>query len=425
VIRQTADNLPKATVEERLRDALAQSGGQAPGFRVLLWAGADGNIGDNPEPTIALLDPTRFALTLENGGGAGGHDRLETLFDKIGGGRRQWRNSLILVAPDVELWLKAEEAVREVMAYESVLDQASKATVDLSPNERKDLGSRLKDKRESLRTSLVTAYRHVFYPGDSGLSMVSLPVPATKDETIVGRTVARLSDQDYGHPKIMERISAVFFNSRIAPQLWKDESAPLDLEEAGRRFRQWTYLPILPRKDDTLRACIREGLSQGLWAVAIGDNATSKYTQLIEEPEQLDGLQTVFDGSAYLVKGDLLVLIREELGLASPGRSQPQADFEQEAKPGAPGAIRDRPPTIPPPARRFTRVRLRIHKLAISKTSNLQPYLFRVLQEQDPGSELSLEISVSSTAGIPEDVLQRRIVEGLEQLGIEADFEGH
>ena len=68
-------------------------------------------------------------------------------------------------------------------------------------------------------------------------------------------------------------------------------------------------------------------------------------------------------------------------------------------------------------------MRLRLEDLPIAKTSNLQPYLFRVLQEQDAGTELEVTIVVKSGAGIPEDVLEQRIVEGFEQLGVSVEWE--
>ena len=68
-------------------------------------------------------------------------------------------------------------------------------------------------------------------------------------------------------------------------------------------------------------------------------------------------------------------------------------------------------------------MRLNLRDLAVGKTNNLQPYLFRVLQDQDAGAELTVTIEVSSDAGIPEEVLNRRIVEGLEQLDINIGWE--
>ena len=59
----------------------------------------------------------------------------------------------------------------------------------------------------------------------------------------------------------------------------------------------------------------------------------------------------------------------------------------------------------------------------MAKTSNLQPYLFRVLQDQDAGAEVSVTIDVSSSAGIPEDILDARIIEGFDQLGIAVEWE--
>ena len=68
--------------------------------------------------------------------------------------------------------------------------------------------------------------------------------------------------------------------------------------------------------------------------------------------------------------------------------------------------------------KRLTRVKLDVHDLAVAKTNNLQPYLFKVLQEQDAGAEVSVTIEVTSDAGIPQDVLDQRIVEAFDQLGI-------
>ena len=47
-------------------------------------------------------------------------DRARQLWDRVGGGLREWRNALVLVAPDRELWSRTADAVREVLAYQSV-----------------------------------------------------------------------------------------------------------------------------------------------------------------------------------------------------------------------------------------------------------------------------------------------------------------
>jgi len=425
VIVQTAEGQPASTVAERLRTEVDGVIGEAPGFRVLPWAGDDGQVPDNPDPSIAVLPPRFAGSTVDNGGKPDNEGRVQQLWDRVGGGLRQWRNSLILVAPDQELWSRAEEAVREVLAYESVIDSAGRKSMELSPSEVQDLKSRSADKRNSLRTSVATAYRWVFYSEGDRLVTTSLPVPATSGEKIARRVVQRLSDQNYGAPKILPKMGAVYFNSKVAPHLWKDRSEPLDLSEALRRFPQWTFLPILTNREDTLRVCIREGVSQKLWAVAIGDAKTSSYQQLIESPDALDRFETLFDGSAALVEGDLLQLIREELHPTVDAEAPTARDevrppgVSAEASP----AVTPEQPSIPPPARRLARVRLNVQDFAVTKTNNLQPYLFKVLQDQDAGAEVNVTIEVSSAAGISQDVLDQRIVEAFSQLGIAISWE--
>lgn len=62
---------------------------------------------------------------------------------------------------------------------------------------------------------------------------------------------------------------------------------------------------------------------------------------------------------------------------------------------------------------------MRLDRVPVAKTSNLQPYLFRVLQEQDAGAELTIAIEATSGAGISTEALEKRIVEAFEQLGID------
>ena len=426
VIAQRADEQPDSTVADRLRTEVDGVIGTTPGFRVLPWAGADGQIPDNPDPTIAVLDPRYDVEESENGGRATDEESVRQLWDRMRGGLRQWRNALVLVAPDTELWRRAEGAVREVLAYESVVGSAGRKGIDLSNLEVRDLESRSRAKRDSLKTSVATAYRWVFYPDERGLASMSLPMPATTGEQIARRVVQRLSDQNYGAPKVLPKMGAIYFNAKIAPHLWKDEADALDLGEAIRRFPQWTYLPILPNREETLRACIREGVSQKLWAVAIGDVSTSKYQALVEKAEGVDGLSTLYDGSASLVKGDMLQLIREELQPEQPESGDEETDSDSEQtdveEHGGPGG-KIRAQVIPAPPKRLTRVRLDVADLAVAKTNNLQPYLFKVLQEQDAGAELTMTIEVNSDAGISQDILNQRIVEAFDQLGIAVRWE--
>ena len=136
--------------------------------------------------------------------------------------------------------------MRDVLAYEAVL--RGRGGAQLEEADKRELTGRLKDKQASLTTSLVTAYRWAFHPGDNELEPTGLPVPATKDQTVVGRVVRRLSDQDYGNPKILRQMGSVYFLSKVAPALWKDQSAPLEIGEASRRSPSGRICPSSRRE---------------------------------------------------------------------------------------------------------------------------------------------------------------------------------
>ena len=420
-IAQTAESQDGPTVNERLREAFGSAVGKPVGFRVFEWAATDGTIPDRPDPAIAVLAPM-YAVQKDNDGVILGREKIDQLWERSGGGLRQWRNALILIAPDREQWSRTDDAMRSVIAFEWAISAAERRILDVSDQELRRLKSELNDKRESFRTSVVTAYRWVFYPEQDGLAVESLPVPATKGEKIAERAVERLSDQNYANPKILRRMSPSYFNAKLAPQIWKDEENALDLRDGlWVRLPQWTYLPILPDRGETLRQCIREGIGQKLWAVAIGDNETSTYRTLIERPEDLDDISELFDGSASLVKGAYWELIREQLhpaGVEPTPIIEPKPDDDLEPTPPPPGP---KPPVITAP-KRHGRVRLRVSNLPVSKTFNLQNYLFKPLQGQDPLATISISIDVISDAGIGEEVLEKSIAEAFDQLGFTLEW---
>ena len=182
---------------------------------------------------------------------------------------------------------------------------------------------------------------------------------------------------------------------------------------------------MLPQREETLKDCIREGLSRNQWGVAIGDNNSGIYQQLVEKPEELDQLVSLFDGSASLVTGDFLDLVREQLRPA-PDEEEPPDPNQEDLRPNdekRPSEEPVQPVQIPLPPRRLGRVRLNVRDLDLAKTGNLQQYLFRVLQEHDAGARVNVTIQVESDAGIPQETIEQRIVEGFDQLGIELSWE--
>jgi hypothetical protein len=153
--------------------------------------------------------------------------------------------------------------------------------------------------------------------------------------------------------------------------------------------------------------CHWRGIAQGLWAVAIGEGTIDSYTALIEEADDLGALPTLFHGSARLVKVAYLDLVRKQLNLDP--RSDPAPD---------PGRTPDPVPDPDPLVKRYANVTIQLQNLKIGKPTNRQLHLFKVIAEQDAAVERQLTIHVRSNVGISQKILDNRIVEGLEQLGI-------
>lgn len=442
-IGQEASGQPDTRVNDGLRRVVGEVIGRADGFKVLEWPAED-SLADVAELSIAVLSP-KLAVTGEGSRPGAGRERIDRIWERSGGGLREYRNALIFVAPDRDAWERTDGLMREVLAYEWAIDTGSKKNnqIEVGEAELKRLKAEKKDKEESLRASVTGAYRWILYPDGepSHLEPVPLPQSAAKDDRIANRVMTRLADQNYGSPKILEQMSAIYFASKIAPQLWRDEDSPLDvLNGVIRRLPQWTYLPMLPKRDETLRRCIREGIEQGLWAVAIGDGESQHWTTLIESGMELDGLTTISDGLTWLVKGAYRDLVREELRVPD-GANDGRGTYD----PGDTGArsgdddggpsVDETGPAVETPGpstgtdrviarpKRHGRVRLTLDQLPITKTSNLQPYLFKFVQTDDPFAKVTITIEVESGPGIDEETIERKIVEGFSQLGIAVRWE--
>jgi hypothetical protein len=89
--------------------------------------------------------------------------------------------------------------------------------------------------------------------------------------------------------------------------------------------------PFWPGPVRVLRATVKEGVALKTWGVAIGDGESDSYQKLIERPKELDALTALFDGSAWLVKGEALETIRLVL---APPQAPDAPEQPGEVKPG-------------------------------------------------------------------------------------------
>jgi hypothetical protein len=234
--------------------------------------------------------------------------------------------------------------------------------------------------------------------------------------------IQELLQEAGNRPGVVDRMSATYFDGRVAPHLSHDDSKELNVAELNRRIRAVTSAPILTAREEALRECIAEGVEKKLWAVAVGDERTSTYRRLIESKAQLADVD-LFDGSAYLLKGELLALVREQMSPTGAGQPKAETEAGEEVRSGSQPRATPIPPQPPAPPRRHSRVRLRLSSIEVTKTSHLQPYLWKVIQGFDVTSRLSIVVDVECPAGLGEETLERQLVEGLGQLGIEVSWE--
>lgn len=147
------------------------------------------------------------------------------------------------------------------------------------------------------------------------------------------------------------------------------------------------------------------------------------------------------DGSASLDRGTMWELVREQLSTPvggetdGPGEGDSREDGAGTATAITTGTTEPTPGDTPTgagigtnepvikPAQRYRNVSLQVPQLPITKTNNLQPYLFKVLQEKDPNAKVTVTVNLTTESGIDDETITNRIVEGLDMLNIQVDWD--
>lgn len=304
---------------------------------------------DDPETRLVVLP---FTETHRNGAAAPSPTPAIRLAGEIiehrGAGRRQYRNMLVFLAADGSATEMLAQAVRQYLAWQSVLEDHEKGLLNLDLFQRKTANDSAKVSDATLEQRLQEAYCWLLVPTQAGTDPIRLEaIRISGSDPYVARATRKLRSDEL----LITRWSPALLRRELDRWLWRD-AAHVGLRQVWDALASYCYLPRL-KNADVLLATVTEGVAaRDYFGYADGVADDGHYLGLrFGGPVAAARL----DAAAVLVKPEEAAKQIDQASQAADGSTAPRpAPGAQSAGQPTPGASPASQPTPAPAAiRRF------------------------------------------------------------------------
>ena len=407
-------------VREFARNTLNDLIGDAT-FRVYRYPEEDRDVGDDARLSLVVLDLHQCAS--EDGLPNETEQFITDILKNKGKEFRKHSNVLVFLAPDAQRSSEVTDAARRLLALRNIEEDKSTKR-QLTEEQLKDLGSRLKEAEARLPSALATAYRHVVIPAEKKtlrcFDMGILRSPGRT--TLSSRVLDFLTDKD----QIVDTLDPKIMIDRYG--LWPDDQEMLKVTTLAEYFTQLTHLPRL-NGSHVLPDCFAKGVGRGLFAYALGDGEAKNFdTILAPGDKSIGAAECEIIESAWLLRPELAKsLIPEPEPVVTgggdsggttvgPGGGSVVGPDEDDEDWGG-GA------TLVEGERRLDKVRIQIDRLPWENWHDVYNEVVQPLANE--GAELYCQVVIiaKGDAAIRENTVELGIKESLSQRGIEADIQ--
>lgn len=392
-----------------LREAIGQVAPDLVPLRCIVWVHDSTDLPDEQRLTLGILD---FNWRLN---GEGDQDALrngQTILEQRGAAFRTNRNAAMLVLADAHAMPKARGTARTLAALRDVGEDSPRLK-RFNAEQRDQLTKRLSAAEERLPQQVVMTYRHLALLGESSgrmaLDVIDLG-PARAGATIPERVLEYLRGAD----RLIDKLApAALLSARF--NLVSDDQPAVEISSLAGWFYQLTRLPKLAGLE-VLRACLADGVRQGIFGLVSGSDWAAE-DAVLRFGATLDSGEVQFQPGTWLVRAavvkELLVKRGVEPAPAGVGledselHAEDELDQEVERRkpPAGPGAVRS--------------VTITIRGVPAEKARDVVKVAILPLHAKSTGADFDIVIRADGgLAGIPLDIIELTVREGLRQLGL-------
>jgi len=274
----------KATLADLIGDAA---------FRVYRFPDEDRSVDDEPRLSLIVLDLDQTASEDELPGETGAF--VSRVLKQHGKGFRKHANVPVFLAPDSQRAPEVIDAARRLLALRSI-DEHKPTKSQLTEDQLKDVGSRLKEAEARMPTALTTAYRHILVPDkNKTIRCIDLGISDGK-ATLSQKVLDKLKDEQ----QILDKLDpAILIGERFG--LWPQDQEMVNVRTLADYFTQLTHLPML-LGSGVLPDCFSKGVQRGLFAYALGDGEGKQFDTILFHDKSVTPDRCEITESAWLLR---------------------------------------------------------------------------------------------------------------------------
>ena len=416
--QRTPDEV-NAEITRRLREELKDARQRGDFAAVYVAPTSAGDVPDEREARLVVLGPehphTRGAATSK------ARAQAQALLEQRGAGPRLMKNTLVFLAADSTRLAELEQAVRQFLAWDSVVEE--KETLNLDAFQSNQARTKRATSDEAVKTRIPETYQWLLVPEQpdpkGAADWQELRVQGVDGLAIRAGKKLRAEDmlvtQLAGNP-LRREIDKI--------PLWPEGEGHVSVRQLQDYFAQYLYLPRL-KNAAALADAVQDGVALMTWAqdsfaYADGyDEAVGRYTGL--RAGQIVAVNA--DGRGLLVKPDVaqrqLDSERPAPAIPTPTPGNGSGLFREDG--GGDSNVKPEPPIVTPvvtprKARRFhgsvALDAIRLGRDAGRIGEEVVQHLTALLGSK---ARITLEIEVEVADGVP-DAVKRTVMENCRTL---------
>lgn len=424
-------------IEQVLRDTVKKVAPETGELRVRPWVHDSADLPDEPRLTLGVLD-FDYRINGETTPVTLAHARQ--ILENRGNVFRSNKNSSMLVVADSYALTKARASARTLLALQDV--EGDQVRLKRFNSEQRDqLTKRLGAARDRLPHQAVMAYRHLVLLGETAgqvaLDRIDLG-PAGANATITDQVTSYLTGAD----RLITKLSpAALLSERFG--LLPDGTDIVELDRLAGYFAMLVRLPKLSSRK-VLQSALAEGCAKRVFGLVSG-SAPDAPDSVVKFGSELDESEIQFQPGTWLVRGTLAAELQkrstageEEVGttLGGNGGIDPAGGtlagpytvsegtsvtvgFGGSTSGGGIGANGDVTGTAF--KKKVMAVRLTLDDVAADQVRDVLRAAINPLAAVGASLTVNIEINADGpSTGIPREVLELTVLEGLRQAGISA-----
>lgn len=245
-----------------IRDRLKAQRDKASFVAVPLFPEGPGDVPDEDDGVrLVILPPT--AAHRANDDDSEAIKAAKEILDQRQGGPRINRNLLVFLAADHKLVGELRKATRQLMAWESILDEKGPDKLDLSGSDIAQVETRIREAEDTVQQQIGETYQHLITPKQApGSSEVTWQATrATGREELAPKASRKLESS--------EELISTYGGIRVRMDLDRPEASLWEGDHIGVRklwgyYCQYLYMPRLANFG-VLSAAVSDGAAKIAW----------------------------------------------------------------------------------------------------------------------------------------------------------------